>query len=400
MNIINYRPIWRKLMRRTCAKCSGELIKHGLGYWFCPSCAEPGRMHGKLMVLLFAVLAGLFAGSVQAQEPNHSYLPIFRQDPPPATFDLRVMRVSAGNSIQAGCVNPLAPVLAAQGAICPLPGDYISLVADNPDSIALGGRQGDGSDAAWAGDTSEFSLIAPTQVIVDAARVDIDVPGYVESAGLFTASDSDYAVIKINYSVAAVGVAQTEPSLSEQSDFHQTLEQMLDENQIFDVDFAGDMQFWDRYGLVRLRLSACGVSHGVWLPDVGKTSFLAMDRFPPWILQGGHFEPAGLDTCMGDYRWVKMGELMTVPEAANLQSRVNQRRGGAATPFQWVTDQASTIYAVITVATGTVAYYFVQAVNSATPNPAMFLFVPTDMLNCVTVAGIKTCTVTEGEPSR
>lgn len=356
---------------------------------------------GKIVILLLITLVGLFASSanVQAQQSNHSYLPIFRQDPPPATFDLRVMRVNPRNT-QGGCVNPLAPVTAMQGAICPLPGDYISLVADNPSSIALGGRQGDGSDAAWEGETSEFSLIEPSQIIADADRINLEgVTGYIEAPGLFTAPSANYTVLKIGYTNSTVGAAQTEPSLSEQADFHQTLEKMLDEGQIFDVDFAGDMEFWDRYGLVRLRPSACGVSHAVWVPEVGRTSFLA-DRFPPWIMQGGYFEPAGLNQCMGAFRWVKIGSLMTVPEAVNLQNRVNTRRGGNVTPFQWVTDARGTVYAIWTVATGTVAYYGVKALNTLTPNPAMFLFVPTEMLNCVMVAGVKTCTITEGEPGQ
>lgn len=397
MNIINYQSVSRK----SCGKCGGTLIKNGLGFWACSRRGEPGRMQSVILVLI--TLVGLFASSagVQAQsQSNRSYLPIFRQDPPPATFDLRVMRVSAGNGAQAGCVNPLAPVAAMQGAICPLPGDYISLVANNPSSIALGGRQGDGSDAAWAGEVSEFSLIEPTQVIVDADIVEIDVSGYVESAGLFTAPGSDYSVIVMRYPATAAA-AQSEPIPPEQADFHQTLDKMLDEGQIFDVDWPDGQVFWDRFGQVPFSPSRCGVTHAVWLPNYFRVELLR-DRWPWWFLVEGTFEPAGLDACMGQNRWVKVADLMTHPAAENLRNRVNTRRGGNVTPFQWVTDTQGTVYAFWSLATGTLAYYGYRVLNSTVPNPAMFLYIPNEFLDvtCTVVDNIKTCLIQEGEPGQ
>lgn len=395
MSIINHQPV----LRKSCAKCGGSLIKNGLGFWACSRCGEPGRM--RYVILLFVVLAGLVASSagVQAQGQHRSYLPIFRQDPPPATFDLRVMRVGNGRNGSAGCVSPMVPVAASQGDICPLPGDYISLVADNPDSIALGGRQGDGSDAAWRGSPTDFSLIEPAQVIVDADVIEIDVSGYTESAGLFTAPDSDYSVIVLRYTENAVNTAQTEPLLNDQLDFQQTLQKIMSEGQLFFIDWPGDMEFWDRDGLTRFSPAQCGASHAEWAVNFMGGKILT-DRNPFWVMQSGLFEPEALARCMGDYRWVKVGEIMTQSAAANVQNRVNQRRGGAVTPFSWVTDAQGTVYAFWSIATGTLAYYGYRVLNAATPNPAMFLFVPNDMLNCMTLAGVKTCTITEGEPGR
>lgn len=348
-------------------------------------------------VLLIIAMVGLFTSTVQAQGQYRSYLPIFRQDPPPATFGLKVMRVSTGRS--GICVSPLVPAAAMQGDICPLSGDYISLVADNPDSIALGGRQGDSSDAAWAGEPGE--LIEPVQVIADADIVEIGVSGYVENAGIFTAPDDNYTVIALPYTEGTVGSAQTEPPLQDMADFQQTLGDMIDDGQIFDADWPGDVVFWDKFGLIPFRPEQCGVTHAVWVPEAG-TGRLLFDRQPPWVMMGGHFEPAGLAACMNVNRWIRLGTLMSHPAAQNLQNRVNQRRGGAIQPFQWITDAQGTVYAFWSLASGTLAYYGYRVLNSTVPNPAMFLYIPNEFLDvtCTVVQDVKTCLIQEGEPGQ
>lgn len=315
-------------------------------------------------------------------------------DTAPALYVARVPDTRAA----AGCVSAMDPVT-AQGQVCLLPGDYISLVA--PASLAVGGKQGAGADAAWQGNPGEFALIAPERVIADADIVEIgDLAGYVEFAGPFTAPDSRYTLIALQPSAGAVEAAQVRPSFEDMIDFRQLMAEMMDEGEVFSVNWPGDMTFWEIGGLVSFRPSQCGVSRAVWIAE--RRVRILNDRIPLWVIVPGHFDPPGLDQCMGAFRWVHVGDLMTSPYAKSIQDRVNQRRGGNVTPFAWFTDAKGQAYAFWSVASGTLAYYGYKLLNAPAPSPATFLYIPEQFLDvtCTVTNGVKACLVTEGQPDR
>lgn len=362
------------------------------------------RLWGGCVLL---VILALLTHTVHAQSPDAApsavYLPVVRKSSPPATFALRVARVDrnrAGNA----CLNPLTPaaVAASPVQICPVEGDYISLVASNPSGLAIGGRNGDGEEAAWSGNVGDFDLLSPTQTIV-ADHIELQVGGYLEATGFYTAPAGGYTVIQLSGAgaTADVAAAQTGGYFNEM-DFAGKLQQMLDQGSNFDIDFPGNVRFYDQYATSSKRPFDCGnATHAVWSP-LRRITWLRSPTGSWFVMMWGEFHDEQLAQCMGEYRWVKIADIMLLPAAAHVKTAVDNARGGAPATFQWIEDGTGVVYAAWTLATGTVAYYGYQALNSAIPTPATFLFIPNALIDvtCVTVQGIKSCLVTEGQPNQ
>lgn len=341
-----------------------------------------------------------------AQEPVVSepdaahaiYVPIYRSgEYQPPTFSLQVLQIDEARLAE--CLAEMSEAGPARSGadFCPLPGAYISLVASNPGSLAMGGKR-DLADVAWRGDGGK--RIAPAQVIADVDIVEVaeNVGGY-DTSSLFTASTTAYTVIEIQDTSTAARNAQQLPMFPE-GDFVEIMREMIYKGgERFEVIWPGSQVFWDSSETFFRTPSNCGYPEALWIPS-GRTRII-VDQGPVHFLAHGKFSNGTLNTCMGVHQWVKVADLRSSPQALELRTRVEQRRGNTAPIiFNWFADARSQVYAFWATATGTLAYYGYTVLNAGAnaPSPAMFLFVPTDMLTCSTVGGVKTCLVQQGQP--
>jgi hypothetical protein len=308
------------------------------------------------------------------------------------TFNVRVAHVDG----QGGCVDALPP---ATGQLCLSRGYFPAIESDNPSHIVFGGRQGDGADAAWSGDPDDFDLVAPALTIDDADGVTLQVSGYGGSAGPFVTAGPPYTVIKLEYDAAVLASMGAAP-FQDQAEFQGYLQDMLKEGQQFSVEFPGSYPFLNRTATASFSASGCGQSSAGWYPQYWLVNIIATQS-PFFVVQGGKFTSTPLDSCMLGFRYVRIADLLTLPEAQDLRDRVNARRGGPVTTFQWFTDSQNTVYAFWGFAAGGLAYYGYQALNAPVLRPAMILIIPQEFydVTCNTVNGIKACLVTEGDPN-
>lgn len=329
-------------------------------------------------------------GQASAAQTNAIYLPIVNRQVNPEP----VIVITSGSRSNE-CLANLGQIGPAAN-FCPSPGAYYGIAVDN--SLVLGGRQGDRSDAAWLGSLDSYTVVKPIAVLDDADVVDVSAVSGYDFASLFKAPSSRYSVIRMSEQTVVAAEVAANRSIFPDTDFSHHVQDLIKSGKVPDVTWGRGEIFWNRSKTSFRTPGNCGYDSALWIPN-GMLAWIPTGSGLEFLM-GGKFVNAKLNTCMNEHRWVPMTRIRLSSEAADLQAAVAaQRNQTVPIIFEW--KPIDTVYAIWTMAAGGVAYYGYQVVN-ALGNRAttMFLYVPdTFDIMCNTSGGIKTCLVQEGEPN-